>query len=489
MSIADLARKKKPAKKEKPTTMMLEDKPDGRKTEVIAAYKFFMKRGTLLCEAVKFAGKDLFLCFDLSSKTFKLQDEFLDKTEEFGSRVQEYFIRPATDHGIFHMSLEMWKKIQSLKEPFSLREIYEELLGYNTIYLDIENEYRILLTVESIETYVQNKFGVLGYLFFKGEPGSGKTNACLIINGCGYRCLMVIIANSANLYYYIGTEAQLEGMSTIIEDEIDWSERLEKEEQRKIAVYLAGYAKGTHVPRITDPTSKKDKEQLVYYCFCSKVLCGLLLPKIPALRRRIIPVEFIAGHPVNDHLKQDLARNPHLFDDTAMKLLVWRMMTFNQPLEEKDYGLAGTEREIWQSKVQIADMISPDVKDTMLELAHKDANRRIEDKKDTLKYYVLKSVVNCEEATVWSELPFTIPWEELKTQMDWKPIITKYGVDDSKFRSDFYFKDITKQEVGLLFQEFLGGIPDNVKGKGRVYCFDKEKISRLSESYGLGRFF
>ena len=65
-------------------------------------------------------------------------------------------------------------------------------------------------------------------------------------------------------------------------------------------------------------------------------------------------------------------------------------MTFNQPLEEKDYGLAGTEREIWQSKVQIADMISPDVKDTMLELAHKDANRRIEDKKDTLKYYVLK---------------------------------------------------------------------------------------------------
>ena len=75
----------------------------------------------------------------------------------------------------------------------------------------------------------------------------------------------------------------------------------------------------------------------------------------------------------------------------------------------------------------------------------------------------LKSVVNCEEATVWSELPFTVPWEELKTQMDWKPIITKYGVDDSKFRSDFYFKDITKQEVGLLFQEFLGGIPDNVK--------------------------
>ena len=94
-----------------------------------------------------------------------------------------------------------------------------------------------------IETYVQNKFGVLGITCSLKVNQGQETNACLIINGCGYRCLMVIIANSANLYYYIGTEVYFEGMSTIIEDEIDWSERLEKEEQRKIAVYLAGYAK------------------------------------------------------------------------------------------------------------------------------------------------------------------------------------------------------------------------------------------------------
>jgi hypothetical protein len=181
-----------------------------KETEVIPAYRFLMQRGTGICEAVKFTAKDVFLCFDLSTKKFHLQDEFPDDIKEAGSKIKRYVTRPANNHGTYHMSTEMWQKIQLLTEPFPLKEMYEEVLGYNTTYLDIENEFRILLTLQTIETYIQNKFGVLGYLFFKGEPGSGKTNACLIINGCGYRSLMVIIANSANLYYYIGTEAELE---------------------------------------------------------------------------------------------------------------------------------------------------------------------------------------------------------------------------------------------------------------------------------------
>ena len=419
--------------------------------------------GKIVYESIFYEGKPAFLV---------LTRDGLKVVPELNIKAEGLIIHPLERHGFPYNPYSLDSEgLEFLKtwtpDPAFL---YKLVYGEYNAFLDLEAEYKVLETAQTLETYQQHKLMTTSYPYHFGGNDSGKTRALEVHRELDYRPLLSPSLPSADVYTYLGYHE--EGCGTILEDE---AERLNKPRyEEKLKIYRAGYRKGAMVPRIEFP-KRGARIQRFYKAFCCKCFAGLWIPNDRGFAQRCIPIPMVEGDPEKDEFtKDDFPR----FNKTRLGLLVWRMKTYFDPLPPIDTKLSGRIKELWKPKLQVGWLLPS--RKIIEDLAIKEMRRKDEERRSRLEAYIARAVIKVYVGLEGHEMPFSSIWNQL---------ILELGLDD-KAEEDgslntSMFGKVTKTTVGLKLGSIFGGERHHRGKVGRTYTFQRDRLVKLARRYRL----
>ncbi|OIQ90060.1 hypothetical protein GALL_280590 [mine drainage metagenome] len=173
---------------------------------------------------------------------------------------------PATNNLIKHGALLLPDK----PEPYgSTGELIEAVQAYLFRYVDLSERFQRIASYYILLTWVYDAFNELPYLRLRGDFGSGKTRALIVIGSLCYKTFFASGASTVSPIFH--TLDTFRG--TLIFDEADF--RFSDEKSELVKIFNNGNAKGFPVLR-TAMTIKKEFDPRAFNVFG---------PKIVAMRR------------------------------------------------------------------------------------------------------------------------------------------------------------------------------------------------------------
>ena len=429
----------------------------------------------VIYEAITFESLPRFLSYNTKTKKFGMLHEV---------EGPESIFRPIGSAGeVSYKTYDFTRnEINNLKEkgikPINFAKMYETFYKEFDDFLDIEDKYKHLEVVYLLETYQQHKINSTGYPFHHGEHDSGKTRPLELDSFMAYRVLYGIELGSPNVYEAIGFRN--EGSCTICEDEAqELSNPKKQKNDDKMTIYRGGYKSGVRVPRIMDGGSS-NRYTRYYYAFCCKSFSGYYLPqKDYAFNSRCIPIPYIEGTPKKDEIDKDV--DIPRWSKMKKMLLLWRMVTWAEPLPKLSVEVNNRVKEIWKSKIQIASYYEKAYK-VISGMALEAQTRRIKSLQNSLEAHIARTVIKLEMENNWGEITFTDIWYQLLISLN----VT--DVDELKKKKvyvDALGRDVSKTIVGTKLGQSFQGKSDFRHERGRVWRFRKNTMQRLAKRYGI----
>lgn len=173
---------------------------------------------------------------------------------------------PATNNLIKHGALLLPDKPESFG---STGELIEAIQAYLFRYVDLSERFQRIASYYILLTWVYDAFNELPYLRLRGDFGSGKTRALIVIGSLCYKTFFASGASTVSPIFH--TLDTFRG--TLIFDEADF--RFSDEKSELVKIFNNGNAKGFPVLR-TAMTVKKEFDPRAFNVFG---------PKIVAMRR------------------------------------------------------------------------------------------------------------------------------------------------------------------------------------------------------------
>jgi hypothetical protein len=157
-----------------------------------------------------------------------------------------------------------------MPEPYgSTAELIEEIQKYLFRYVDLSERFQRIASYYILLTWVYDAFNELPYLRLRGDFGSGKTRALIVIGSLCYKTFFASGASTVSPIFH--TLDTFRG--TLIFDEADF--RFSDEKSELVKIFNNGNAKGFPVLR-TAVTVKREFDPRAFNVFG---------PKIVAMRR------------------------------------------------------------------------------------------------------------------------------------------------------------------------------------------------------------
>lgn len=441
-------------------------------------YVGFKVVGKYIYEVVKYRGAPIFLCYDAEHKEFSLL-ESIEVCHENLVPVEQSMI----PYDLPVLDEHTLKQLKDGEYKITTDEIFSLIYDQYDAFLDLEDDYKALMTASTMETYQQHKNATVGYVFVEGVFGSGKSQVGVLAGKLSYRAMICAGAHAANVYRFVGYDVENEGQQTLIEDETNY-QNLTPELEDKFRMYRVGYKRGMVIPR-EEGAGGKDAIQRYYRTFCMKFFIGYNRPNDNAFNSRCSTVPMVEGDPMIDEIIP--SRDDPKFSAIKLKAMIWRMMTYFDPLPDTSFGLKGRMKEIWKPKILA--VFGTKFESWITHLAMKDVKVKFEEKHSQLEVYVLQSVLDFGTLLFWRSIPFKRIW--LRTMRD-------MGVAGMEVeRSDCYSIDVpllnrvvSKKEMGQLLNNVLRGkysleTDKSTNQPERVWTFEKDVIERLAKGYQL----
>lgn len=335
------------------------------------------------------------------------------------------------------------------------------------LFLDLEKNYRELLSACVMLSYQQEKLRNVPYLFFYGDNESGKTVALTLLSKLVYRPLYGVSIPPADIYSYLG---DVNSPACILEDEVQGIDR----DFDKLKIYKAGYKEGATVPRIQNLEYGRIIKYYPVYCF--KAFAAEQIPRIKGFVERLILISMTEGAPNKewaDISRADLDRIRNLRN----MLLKWRLDTIKTKLPDVKLKAKGRIKELWKPILQV--IAGLPVEDRMHVFLDNLQSQRLRDKQNTLEGHIVKVVSELYEEG--KPLPFIEIWNKLATDLQ------GYVSFKPHLMSTPDFGIVTKQKVGYRLREVLGGNSRNIRTEEelvKAYDFDPTKLKRIAKKYG-----
>ncbi len=227
---------------------------------------------------------------------------------------------PGMNNLIKHRALVLPEK----PEPFdSDYELLAAIREYLYRYVDLSERFQRIASYYVLLTWVYDAFNELPYLRLRGDFGSGKTRALVVIGSLCYKAFFASGASTVSPIFHILDTFR----GTLIFDEADF--RFSDEKSELVKIFNNGNAKGFPVLR-TAVTVKREFDPRAFNVFG---------PKIVAMRRsfedQALESRFLTEEMGQRSLRDDIPINlPDAQEEEARslrnRLLMYRFRTLDQ---------------------------------------------------------------------------------------------------------------------------------------------------------------
>jgi hypothetical protein len=188
---------------------------------------------------------------------------------------------PATNNLIKHRALLLPEK----PEPYgSTGELIAAIKEYLFRYVDLSERFQRIASYYILLTWVYDAFNELPYLRLRGDFGSGKTRALIVIGSLCYKSFFASGASTVSPIFH--TLDTFRG--TLIFDEADF--RFSDEKSELVKIFNNGNAKGFPVLR-TAVTVKREFDPRAFNVFGPKIVAMRRSFEDPALESRFLTEE------------------------------------------------------------------------------------------------------------------------------------------------------------------------------------------------------
>ena len=228
----------------------------------------------------------------------------------------------------------------------TIDSLYKHAKQITEDYNDQKKEKVVLLAIDIIWSYFQDKFPTTHYDIVLGGNGSGKSSYGITFGATAYRVVKLTSPNAANINRILGCIEV--GQCTLVSDEtgaIDKSEDL-------MSLLKDGYDSKGRTSKVNDFT--RDPEFFHAYCFKM-----IISERMPNLRnaRGVLDKSFsfsaYKGKPKYD-IKETLepqgnaARQERLdvLNDFKKLMLIYRLLHFKDTIPDIDVTVEGREKEL-----------------------------------------------------------------------------------------------------------------------------------------------
>ena len=430
-------------------------------------------RGTLH-EAILLNGTPVFLKYENSQvqavPTIEEQDRILRPPS-----IEEYPYEP-----IEFGSYEELKKFQVIVlNEVDKETLFQKILEIVPLYVDQDEEIRILISADILWTYFQDLFPTTHYYDISGTGnGIGKSTIGHVFEGIAYRAVRMTDPSAANLYRILGKIEP--GQCIIIADEAD---RIHADKDM-LSILKEGYTILGKVSKINKNTEKQ--EFFFSYCFKIRIAEEPMRPSIAkGVIDRSFVIKAIKGTPTHD-IKEVLhpaARNEKLeklhnnLRNLRKLLLIYRLVHFDDPIIDLDSELVGRDKELCKPLLQLFygaksyTKISKALKTFLVKKNKRKKNVSIE----PVLYGIIVDMIPRYGTTI----SVADIWDEIRSKIG--------GVYDERKPNEYQTYDydtIYRSTITKIIEGF--GAEREHKKHGNVMVFDLDKLVKAGKMYELG---
>jgi hypothetical protein len=359
----------------------------------------------------------------------------------------------------------------------SLDSLYGRVKGIFAKYIDADNDHLTICAADTIFTYFQDKIGQTHYLIFVGDNGTGKSNNLVVFQYLGYRPLFDTSITPANIYSYLGSIE--EGQGIVLEDEADNIDS----NFEKMKIYKVGYNAGKKVSRMDLSFGRKQQS---YWTYCFKAFSAERQPdndKAKGFNERTFVIRCKAGYPTYDISEVINPAGDEKYQqlleellDSRKLLLAYRMLHYGEPIPDIDLTIHNREKQLCKPLLRLFQhsKCRYEISETLAKLL---AAKR-ERKSNTLEaklYRIIKGLTTqyglaLENGLVWTTIKEELNGEEIQGKSQ-----SCYTVEHGQIS--------LRQVITILTDKF--GAKRGHDGKSRLLMFTEDMLERLQRTYEL----
>jgi len=366
---------------------------------------------------------------------------------------------PGSNNLIKHRALLLSEK----PEPFgSDHELIAAIREYLYRYVDLSDRFQRIASYYVLLTWVYDAFNELPYLRLRGDFGSGKTRALMVIGSLCYKAFFASGASTVSPIFH--TLDTFRG--TLIFDEADF--RFSDEKSELVKIFNNGNAKRFPVLR-TAVTVKREFNPTAFDVFG---------PKIVAMRRsfedQALESRFLTEEMGQRSLRDDIPINlPDMQEDEARslrnRLLMYRFLTLEKIRVDEslvDPGLSPRLNQILIPLLSIIDdaQLQEEVRESVKSFDHELYAERAASAEAGVLEILAGSLAELDRAN--------IPVSEVTAAF-----VGRFGRE--------YERPITNRFIGGILRKRLRLLTYKSHGVYVVPATEKSKVDQLCIRYGV----
>lgn len=365
--------------------------------------------------------------------------------------------------------------------PDTLDSLYRQVKSIWKKYVDADDFHLSICAADTIFSYFQDKIGLTHYLFFVGNPASGKSNNLTVFQYLAYRNMTSSDMSHSNIYQFLGSMD--EGVGTLCEDEADNID----EYPDKMRIYKNGYTTGRPILK-TDTTY--GRKQYRFNTFCFKAFAAERLPdsvKAKGFNQRIIEIPCVYGWPTHDisEVINPAGEPEHLqlldeLMETRNSLLIYRLQHYGEKLPDIKTNLQNREKQLFKPVLRI--FHNTTVLDEILPVISKYVQQKRETNANTLYAFLYRQIKALIQKEDNYELESKVIWE---TITDPETLPGEFIPNKKLSYDSVEFGPISQKAVSEMCKDVFGAIKSKHHGSSRKLLFDKRKLDRLANIYEL----
>ncbi len=365
--------------------------------------------------------------------------------------------------------------------PDTLESLYRKVKSIWKKYVDADNFHLSICAADTIFSYFQDKIGLTHYLFFVGNPASGKSNNLTVFQHLAYRNMTSSDMSHSNIYQFLGSMD--EGVGTLCEDEADNID----EYPDKMRIYKNGYTTGRPILK-TDTTY--GRKQYKFNTFCFKAFAAERLPdsvKAKGFNQRIIEIPCVYGWPaydisevINPAGERQLIQLFEELMEVRNSLLIYRLQHWQETISDIKTNLQNREKQLFKPVLRV--FHDTTVLGEILPVISKYVCQKREANANTLYAFLYRHIASLIQKEDNYEIESKMIWDTL-TDSEVLPGSSIANKPLSYDSTDF--GPISQKQVIEMCKDVFGAVKSKHHGSSRKLLFDKKKMDRLANIYEL----